>query len=93
MYAGILQTYQEDGVKCIILYTDGDENSSSYSRQEVIELSVEAGIPVYIVGIGDDVDTGDLTNIAQACGGEKLTSRATRSKEPNIGSMSGEWKA
>ncbi len=69
LYAGILKTYDEDGVKCVIAYTDGVENESYHSKTDVIDLSKSTGIPVYIVGIGDAIDMQDLQSIAAGCDG------------------------
>ncbi len=69
LYTAIVQTYKEDGAKCVIAYTDGQENQSRYSRNEVIELSKSTGVPVYIVGIGSGIDDNDLRYIAENCSG------------------------
>ncbi len=70
LYAGVFQTYYEEGAKCVIGFTDGQENASSYSFEDVVGLSQSTGIPVYIIGIGDEYDVATLQNLAAQCGGE-----------------------
>lgn len=70
LYAGVFQTYYEEGTKCVIGFTDGQENASSYSFEDVVGLSQSTGIPVYIIGIGDEYDVATLQNLAAQCGGE-----------------------
>ncbi|MDO4941593.1 MAG: VWA domain-containing protein [Lachnospiraceae bacterium] len=59
----------EDGAKCVIAFTDGMENNSVSSKSYVIEKAKQYDIPVYIIGIGNGVDTSDLTDIANQTGG------------------------
>lgn len=69
IYAGVYQTFFEDGAKCVIAFTDGAENASSYSYEDVVEISRNTGIPVYIIGIGDGYDSSMLQNLAYECSG------------------------
>lgn len=69
IYAGVYQTYPETGAKCVIAFTDGAENASSYSYDDVVEISRNTGIPVYIIGIGDGYDSSMLQNLAAECSG------------------------
>ena len=70
LYAGLYQTYYEKGAKCVIGFTDGAENASSYSYQDVVDMSQNTGIPVFIIGIGDDYDAYALQNLANECSGQ-----------------------
>lgn len=71
LYSALVQTYEQDGARCVIGFTDGQENASSYSRSDVVELSQSSGIPVYLVGIGTsgDYDETVLKELAQQCSG------------------------
>lgn len=70
IYSGLYQTYYEDGAKCVIAFTDGAENASSYSFDDVVELAQNTGIPVYIIGIGDEgYDHSALQDLAACCSG------------------------
>lgn len=70
LYAGLYQTYYESGAKCVIGFTDGMENSSSYTFDDVIAMSQNTGIPVYIIGIGEEYDADALRALALQCSGE-----------------------
>ena len=43
IYAGVYQTYFENGAKCVIAFTDGEENASSYSFNDVVTLAKNTG--------------------------------------------------
>jgi hypothetical protein len=77
LYSGLYQTYYEDGAKCVIGFTDGMENSSSYTYDDVVYMSKNTGIPVYIIGIGSDYDTSWLQNLANDCSGEYFSANAS----------------
>lgn len=70
IYTGLAQTYYEEGAKCVIAFTDGLENASSYSFYEVVEMAQNTGIPVFIIGIGDECDEVTLRLLANSCSGE-----------------------
>lgn len=70
LYAGLFQTHYEMGAKCVIGFTDGMENASSYSFEDVVNMAQNTGIPVYIIGIGEEYDAPALQELAQRCSGE-----------------------
>lgn len=70
LYAGLFQTYYEEGAKCVIGFTDGMENSSSYTFEDVVNLARNTGIPLFIVGIGEEYDADVLMNLAGQCSGK-----------------------
>lgn len=62
-----------DANNIIILMTDGcDNNPRDYSeiKSELGSLSLRKGITVYTLGLGSEVDTVYLNNIANACSGD-----------------------
>lgn len=70
IYAGLTQTYYEKGVKCVIALTDGEENASSYTFDDVISLAKQTAIPVFIIGVGDyGYDASELQVLANECSG------------------------
>ncbi len=69
LYAGLYQTYFESGVKCVIGFTDGLENYSSYTFEDVVTLSQNSSIPVFIIGIGEEYDADALRMLAEECSG------------------------
>lgn len=70
LYAGLYQTYYESGVKCVIGFTDGMENNSSYTFDDVVAMSQNTSIPVFIIGIGEEYDANALRSLAAQCSGE-----------------------
>lgn len=70
LYSGIYDTYYQNGAKCVIGFTDGEENASSHTFEEVVELSQSTGIPVFIIGIGNSYDESSLIKLAAECSGE-----------------------
>lgn len=70
IYSSILNTYPQAGAKCIIAFTDGVENASNYTFDDVVYLSQRTGIPVYIIGIGEEPNSDSLSKLAESCSGE-----------------------
>ena len=77
LYAGIYQSYYEDGAKCVIAFTDGMENASSYSFDDVVGLAQNTGIPVYIIGIGEEYDADIYADLAGQCSGRYYSANTT----------------
>lgn len=78
IYAGVFQTYFENGAKCVIAFTDGEENASSYTFDDVVTIAKNTGIPVYIIGIGDySYDSATLRNLATECSGRYYSANDT----------------
>lgn len=70
LYAGLFQTYYEEGAKCVIGFTDGMENASSYTFDDVVAMAQSTGIPVFIIGIGEEYDAAALQSLADQCAGK-----------------------
>ena len=67
----ILEDTNVDGVKMIIVFTDGyDEPSTTYEAQykAIVDRAVDADITIHTIGIGT-IDSELLTNIAHSTGG------------------------
>ncbi|MBZ0203023.1 MAG: VWA domain-containing protein [Ignavibacteria bacterium] len=62
-------------IRCVIAFTDGGENASSISRNDMITNALTLGIPIYTIGLldfysGTTGDPGkDMKNIADTTGG------------------------
>lgn len=69
LYAGLYQTYFESGVKCVIGFTDGMENASSYTFEDVVNMAQNSSIPLFIIGIGEEYDADALRLLAAECSG------------------------
>ncbi len=70
LFTALLDTHAIDGAKSIIAYTDGIENGSTHTYEEVLELANKTGIPIFIIGIGDDCDDAVLKEISTMTAGE-----------------------
>ena len=69
LYWALQRTNPKSGSRVVIAFTDGEENSSNCSLNDVITLSQQTGIPVYIVGVGGDVNRSSLQSLASSCNG------------------------
>ena len=75
IYSALLSTNEQRGAKCVIVFTDGEENASSATFDDVVRLAQATGIPVYIVGVGHDIDEHALRSLANLAGGAYFSSR------------------
>ncbi len=64
IYSALLRIDKQTGPKCVVVFTDGMENKSSYTRQDLLRLQSIMNTPVYIIGIGRDVAQNDLSDLA-----------------------------
>ena len=69
MITGIDEIKNADGVKVLVMLTDGNDNSSKSKWNDVILKAKQEEIPIYIIGLGD-VNKDTLNIIANATGGE-----------------------
>lgn len=67
---GVTHTMYEDGARCVIAFTDGIDNSSYYTPDEVINFANSCKVPVYIIGVGGNIDSSELERIAYNTGGQ-----------------------
>ncbi len=67
---GVNLTAGEPGTKAVIVFTDGQENSSSHTLQDAVSTAVAANIPVYTIGLGSGANQSFLTTLAHDTGGE-----------------------
>ncbi|MGL4346053.1 MAG: YARHG domain-containing protein [Cellulosilyticaceae bacterium] len=69
LYTSINHTVRESGAKCIIAFTDGADNQSKCSPQMIIELAKRYNIPIFIIGVGQGIDTRVMETMADSTGG------------------------
>ena len=69
VYSALLSTNEQRGAKCIIIFADGEENSSTHTLDEIATLAQATGIPIYVIGVGDDIDEDALRELAEVGGG------------------------
>lgn len=69
LYTGVLNAGNRLGANCVIAFTDGADNVSSRSYNEVIALAKEKEIPIYLIGTAN-AESSVLNSIAKDTGGE-----------------------
>lgn len=69
LYVAVCQVAEQEGAKCVIAFTDGYDNVSVKTSDDVISVANKYGVPVYIIGIGYDVDVSELNTISDETGG------------------------
>ncbi len=57
------------GQKAVILLSDGKDESSRFTYEDALEYARRAGVTVYAIGLGEDVDKKKLTRLAEETGG------------------------
>lgn len=81
MYTALMQTSAKEGAKCVIVFTDGMSNKDTKSKQDVIDLAKKTGIPIYTIGIGNDIESQGLTDIAMQTGGNYVNTPSAEDLE------------
>ena len=59
-----------DGRRVVLTLTDGMDNGGQARLQETIDAALAANTPIYVVGLGSDVDRDGLTQLATATNGQ-----------------------
>jgi VWFA-related protein len=76
IYQGLEELQAEDGRRILLALTDGIDNASRRTPQEIIRLAQDEGITIYTIGLGQermlfsDLDGSTLRQMAHATGGE-----------------------
>ena len=68
LYEGVINAGLQPGARCVIAFTDGDDNESIHTYQEIINLAVQSSVSIYIIGT-DKYAEGTLQNIAFSTNG------------------------
>ena len=69
MIAGMRQIRKQDGTKVLVALTDGHENASNASWQDVVDYSNKHNVPVYVIGLGS-VDSDTLRAMTDSTKGQ-----------------------
>ena len=80
LYTAVTRTAARSGAKCVIAFTDGMDNYSSCTMDDVIALAQRYHIPVFIIGIGSE-DYSACSTIAEQTGGRYYSVRDVISME------------
>lgn len=57
------------GQRAILLLTDGRDEGSSFSFDDALEAARRAGVTLYAIGLGDDIDKRHLVRLSEETGG------------------------
>ena len=68
LYTAVTRTAVQNGAKCVIAFTDGEDNYSNCTPSQVISTAKRYSVPIFIIGIGEVYDS-DIRDIAQSTGG------------------------
>ncbi len=71
-------------IHSVVCVTDGNDNSSTATVQQVVNAAANAKAQVYCIGFGQDIDTTNLQEIASANGGAYYTGQTA-------GALAGEF--
>lgn len=69
IYDGIHNAALQGGARCVIAFTDGMDNESWYTPNEIVRYANESQVPVYIIGVGSGVEEYALRTVAEGTGG------------------------
>jgi len=70
LHDGVNHATLQGGARCVIAFTDGQDNESFYTPREIVDYANQNQVPIYIIGVGYDVDTYTLQDIAWSTGGQ-----------------------
>ena len=68
MLTAINEISDADGVRVLVVLTDGNDNASMGSIEDVVNMAEGENIPIYLIGLGE-VNTELLASISEATGG------------------------
>lgn len=74
LYTAVGRAASQTGARCVIAFTDGLDNYSQCSADDVINLANRYHIPVFIIGIGD-ADYSGVKELAEQTGGKYYNSQ------------------
>jgi VWFA-related protein len=57
------------GQRAILLLTDGRDESSRFTFEDALEDARRAGVTIYTIGLGQDIDKHKLTRLSEETGG------------------------
>jgi hypothetical protein len=68
VYTGIHNAALQGGARCVIAFTDGHDNSSHRTAEDVVSFANARQVPLFIIGVGD-VDRNILRPMAERTNG------------------------
>ena len=67
LYESVMNASTQEGARCVVAFTDGDDNESTRSYTEVIDYANSMNVPIFIIGTTSY--GGVYENIANQTGG------------------------
>jgi Ca-activated chloride channel family protein len=89
---GMQQIRDADGLSVVVALTDGNDNRSKNGYEDVVKLSKELNIPVYLIGLGD-VNADSLQMLADATNGEFFYAKSASALSDIYGKISSKLQA
>ena len=83
LYTAVGRAASQTGARCVIAFTDGLDNYSQCSADDVINLANRYHIPVFIIGIGD-ADYSGVKELAEQTGGKYYNSQDVYGMEGDL---------
>lgn len=68
LYTSVERVAAQSGARCVIAFTDGLDNYSNCTKNDVIAVAQRYHVPVFIIGIGN-IDASEIRDIADQTGG------------------------
>lgn len=68
LYTAVERVAAQNGARCVIAFTDGNDNYSNCTKEDVVNVANRYHVPVFIIGI-DSIDYADVNDIATQTGG------------------------
>jgi Ca-activated chloride channel family protein len=86
LYDSIIYTlYYFNGIKgqrAMLLLSDGKDESSRFTFEDAMEYAKRAGVTIYAIGLGKDIDKKHLTKIAEETGGRSFFAATATELKP-----------
>jgi VWFA-related protein len=76
----VFSLYYNNGIKgqrAVLLLSDGKDEGSRFSYEDALEYARRAGVTIYAIGLGDDVDKKKMEKIAEETGGRFFPAGST----------------
>jgi VWFA-related protein len=65
------------GQRAMLLLSDGKDEGSRFSYEDALDYARRAGVTIYSIGLGDDIDRKKLEKISEETGGRAFFSEST----------------
>ncbi len=65
------------GQRAMLLLSDGKDEGSRFSYEDALDYARRAGVTIYSIGLGDDIDRKKLEKISEETGGRAFFSEGT----------------